>query len=201
MAEYTVFVDEREIKRAARVLRVKADERFAAVVRPLLVRRLAEGERAIKYNLTGPVLRRRSGNLVRAVGFVVFEQGRDTVFGRLGVLQEGPAQAYAGIHMRGGVIRPKRGHYLAIPLPAAQTPAGVTRFSPREVVGGFFIRSKNGNLLLVQKVAGGIRPLFVMKTQVTLPRRDYFSGPRDATFARIREDLAQVLRNKLEIAQ
>lgn len=83
---------------------------------------------------------------------------------------------YAGVHIgpRGQVttIRPKRAKMLAIPLPAAKTQAGVPRGGPRDFPGTFVIRSKAGNLLVVQKGARNrLLPLFVLKPSVRIPAR------------------------------
>lgn len=77
---------------------------------------------------------------------------------------------YAPIHQFGGTIRPKKGKYLAIPLGAAKTRAGVARWtSPRDVpdlkYGG---RSAAGNILL-RTVDG--TPMFVLVRQVTIKPR------------------------------
>ena len=76
---------------------------------------------------------------------------------------------YASIQEEGGEITPKRGKYLAIPLDAAKTRAGVTRKPPRQWTDTFFIRSKKGTLLLMQKRAHEMIPLFAMVKRVVIP--------------------------------
>lgn len=164
----------------------------------LLRDRLAMGERLIKYNLSGSVLHRRTGNLARQVAFTI-EGGQEKITGRVGIIKSGPATAYAAIHVTGGIIRPRKGQFLTVPLSAALTAAGVARFSARQVPGAFFLRSKRGNLLLVRRIAGGIEPLFVLKRQVRIPKRDYFSGPRDAVLRALETDLAHLLRDELGV--
>ena len=96
---------------------------------------------------------------------------------------------YAGVHIgkkgHKTVIRPVNKQYLAIPLKAAQTRAGVARGRPRDagVFGKTFIaKSKAGNLIIFGKSVyqkgaragqthGKIVPLFVLKKQVTVPVR------------------------------
>ena len=76
---------------------------------------------------------------------------------------------YAPIQEFGGTIVPKTSKWLAIPLTAAKTPAGVPRGSPRSFKDTFFKTSKKGNLILFQKVGKEkIVPLFVMKKRVDL---------------------------------
>lgn len=95
---------------------------------------------------------------------------------------------YAPVHVgpSGQVttIHPVNAKYLAIPLAAARTPAGVPRGAPRSGMWGetFFATSRKGNLILfgrrvVQKGAragqtrGAVVPLFVMKKQVKVRAR------------------------------
>jgi hypothetical protein len=97
--------------------------------------------------------------------------------------------AYASLHIgkkgQKTVIRPKTGKFLAIPLTAAKTAAGAASGKPldKSVFGETFIkRSKKGNLIIFGKrvaqkgksigqTKGKIVPLFVLKTQVTIPVR------------------------------
>lgn len=59
---------------------------------------------------------------------------------------------YSSTHEHGATIRPRRGRYLAIPLAAAKTPAGVARWaSPTMVDDLFVLRTPTGRLLLVRE--------------------------------------------------
>lgn len=105
---------------------------------------------------------------------------------------------YARVHVgpkgQQTTIRPKHGQYLAIPLEAAKTAAGVARGSPRygPWTETFVARSKKGNLIIFGKKlsyqgvkVGGVRvkglairrvgqniiPLFVLKREVTIKAR------------------------------
>lgn len=76
---------------------------------------------------------------------------------------------YARIHEHGGTVKPKRGKYLSIPLDAAKTSTGASRYtSPRDVpglrFGGF---SKAGNPLLR---LDGV-PMYVLVKSVKIPKR------------------------------
>ncbi len=79
---------------------------------------------------------------------------------------------YASIQDKGGVIKKKDKH-LTIPL-------GSTKGRIRNFPGGFFFKSKSGNLLYAQRAGSGkraqIKPLFVLKDQVTIPATHWFSG-------------------------
>lgn len=79
---------------------------------------------------------------------------------------------YLKSHEYGAVIRARRSRYLTIPLPAALDSSGVPlKRSAREWADTFIIRSKNNNLLIVQKNATGIVPLYVLKREVRIPKR------------------------------
>ncbi len=82
---------------------------------------------------------------------------------------------YARIHEKGskglpgGVIKPKKGKYLAIPLDAAKTKAKVGReLSPRNMTLSFGGFSKKGNPLL--RTVDGI-PMFVLVKSVKIKAR------------------------------
>ena len=86
---------------------------------------------------------------------------------------------YYRVQEYGGTIRSNRaGGFLAIPLPAAKTPAGVSRYpSPlRQSLkiafpqGTFVRKSKGGNLILfgVKGKASKLIPLFLLREQVVL---------------------------------
>jgi len=95
------------------------------------------------------------------------------------------ARPHVGPKGRETTIRPKkRGGFLAIPLEAALTPAGVPRGPPRSSVFGetFVQKSKKGNLIIFGKrvvtkgprqgeAQGDIVPLFALKEQVKIPAR------------------------------
>lgn len=81
---------------------------------------------------------------------------------------------YAQIHETGGTIYPKNTKYLAIPLTAAMTSSGVSRYkSPRDIALVYGGRSKAGNIILRtpgMKGKAGI-PMFVLVKSVTIPAR------------------------------
>jgi hypothetical protein len=109
---------------------------------------------------------------------------------RPGVIESGMGfgTTYARPHVgpKGQVttIRAKKGKFLAIPLKAALTPAGVPRGAPRSGMWGetFFARSEKGKLILFGKkvtqkgksagqTRGGIVPLFLLIKQVKIKAR------------------------------
>jgi len=98
---------------------------------------------------------------------------------------------YAGVHEFGATIRPTRGRYLAIPLGAARSGAagGVSK-GPRDFAGGFFFRSRAGNLLFGVRTGGRVGrliPLFVLKESVRIPARPVWGVTRANQLPRFRE--------------
>ncbi len=109
---------------------------------------------------------------------------------RSGVIESGMgfgteyARPHVGPMGQVTTIRAKTGKFLAIPMDAAKTPAGVARGAPRSGVWGetFFRRTDKGNLILFGKrvaqkgahagqTRGGITPLFLMVKQVKIKSR------------------------------
>lgn len=125
--------------------------------------------------LDGDPLGSRTGDLRRS--FQITETGADVNSWRLSVWTD---SKYAAIHEFGGTIRANgnatvcgKGKYLAIPLPAVQTQAGVTRAGPCFFKDTFVKRAKSGkkSLIIWKREGKKIKPLFVLKKEVTIPAR------------------------------
>ncbi len=85
----------------------------------------------ITKNLRGrPGLKRLSGNLARSIVTKTTGSG----FGSLQLkIRIGVGLKYASIHETGGVIRPRNSRVLTIPTDSVKTPAGVQKFTPRDL--------------------------------------------------------------------
>lgn len=101
---------------------------------------------------------------------------------------------YASTHEYGATITPKAGRYLAIPLPAAKTAAGVSRGSPRMFPDLFFVISSRGNPLLARRDGDGIVPMFALKERVTVPRRPFVAPALEDTRKRLPAMIAGAFR-------
>ncbi|KKK60377.1 hypothetical protein LCGC14_3024980, partial [marine sediment metagenome] len=99
----------------------------------------------VENYITGQSLKRRSGNLARAVDGWLDAPGDGVV----GVRPGSAVDDYAWLlGDERKTITPKKGKYLTIPIGENLTGSGVARYSsPRQVPDGFFIRSKKGKLL------------------------------------------------------
>ena len=136
-----------------------------AADRGLLTGAKMAADKVVSEYLTGQALKRRSGDLARAV------QG----------WREAPLEAVVGVRPASGVDRyswllgdeektivPTKSQFLAIPIGEGLTPTGRPKYdSPRQVEGGFFVRT-GGRLLFGIKRGkkGKFRPLFTMVKSV-----------------------------------
>lgn len=127
------------------------------------------------------------------------------------------ASPYARLQEFGGTITPKAKRFLTVPLPGVLTAAGVLKGGARLVNRGgkwqtedgrqTFIRtSKAGNkYIAASDGAGGIEPLYMLRTSVKVPPRLRFFRTfkdmnKDGTFGRIvskhvRDGLKEVERD------
>jgi len=103
----------------------------------------------------------------------------------------------ASVHERGATIRPKRAKYLTVPLPPALTGRGLPKKpSARDWKNTFVLKSKKGNLLIVQKKGKNeLTPLYVLKKSVTIPKRlgfeEAFMAGRDFLADKIADDVVR----------
>ncbi len=91
----------------------------------------------------------------------------------------GQGLPYARIQEEGGTVVPTHGQFLAIPLDAAKTAAGVVRFAPRDATANGYDRTfiENG-IIFGAKWSGGkgkndFVPLFKLVRQVTIPAHHF----------------------------
>lgn len=117
---------------------------------------------------------RRTGMLARALAHRV-QPDSSGVFMEVGYVRSGAddqALEYAATHEFGARVRAKQGGYLAIPLDAAKTAVGVARGKPRDFENTFVVRTKRGNLVIMQRRAGEQAvPLFALVKSVRIRRR------------------------------
>ena len=141
----------------------------------------------------GDPLTTRTGALRQSFGYT--ETGADaSTWAAIGFT----TSKNAPTHEFGATIVPKKAKKLAIPLPAALTPSGVTRGSPRSFQDTFIQRSKAGNLILFQKQpGGGLSPLFVLKDSVKIPASlgmfDSFDADKPERSRLLKEAVAETL--------
>ena len=115
------------------------------------------------------VLQRRSGRMLRELRRSI-EVRR--VSGDIEVTGSITLDPITAIHETGGVIKPRRAKYLAIPFDSALKSDGTPiRPGPRDWPNTFVLKSRKGNLIIMQKKAGKLIPLYLLKKQVAIPPR------------------------------
>lgn len=146
------------------------------------------GQRLVKEGyLSGERLMVRSGRLRASV---VTAQETAGTTERL-YLRAGGGSAdvrYAALQEYGGVVTPKNGKYLAIPLSPAKTRAGVARYaSPRDVAGLFFFTAKSGKHYLGMRSGKGkrakVKAWFALVPSVTIRPKRYMRDAMDQMVA------------------
>lgn len=134
-------------------------------------------------NVSGPILKTRTAHLRRSIAGRTFPGKIVKAIIGSGLFGRRPVK-YARIQEKGGTVRPKRSKYLTIPFPGIKGRAA-------NYPGAFFIKSKAGNLLLVErKGKSGLRPLFVLKSSVNIPASHFMSESID----QMRPDLRKSLK-------
>ena len=121
--------------------------------------------REVKIMVTGRATKVRSGTYRASINV----QYPDKFTGIVGTSKEFPGgriREYGTAHLPEGVLKAKRGGWLSIPLPAAETAAGAPR-KAWDYKDAFFYWTESGQLLLVQRTDDkGFTPLFLMKKSV-----------------------------------
>lgn len=127
-----------------------------------------------------PGLIRRSGRLAGSLKHGMFGGKNAPVLRVWTAVKYSRLQELGSAGLPGGVVRPTKGKYLAIPVGPAKTKSGVSKFpSPRAVAGLKFMPSrKKGDTGLLfmpkakgSKSKGGIVVWFVLKKQVKIEPR------------------------------
>lgn len=97
--------------------------------------------------------------------------------------------AYAAIHQFGGIIRAKRGPFLAIPI----TPQARSAGSPRNMPNLVVTQSNKGQFMLIDSADGTVH--YLLRKQVVIPARPYL-GVSDSD----RTELLRVMDDHLQRA-
>jgi len=134
---------------------------------------------------------RKTGQLARNVGGETKSNSQGLVQTKVGTGVGGTGTVpYADIQDQGkyskaksGVIKARSKKYLTIPWPGVKGTAA-------NFPNSFIIKSKKGNLIICEsRGKSGLRPLFTLKPQVTIPATNWFSGPLEKRLAVLKEML------------
>jgi len=92
----------------------------------------------------------------------------------------------------GGVIKPKRGKYLAIPTENAPK-----KVWPRYVPNLFAVRTRRRNLVLAESTGDSLRVMYVLKKSVKLPPRPTLDRAVEATAKRREKRFADIVEREI----
>lgn len=98
----------------------------------------------------------------------------------------------------GGVVTPKRGKYLAIPLTREAAEATANDGRARNIPDLFLIKGRNGNKFLARKTPAGLERIFLLKTSTTHKPDATALPPPDDTAKALSAHAETFLRLKLQ---
>jgi|GEM_PF-1281067 len=144
-----------------------------------------------KNELSGQVLRKRSGELRKAIRSVILRTiGGLNVVGRVYVAQGGKYIPYGSTHETGKEMTPKKSQFLKIPFnPEWQMLKNRKMYPKKEDT--FIQMSAAGNLIVFSRDTK--EPLFVLKKSVKIPARPYMKPAKEATKMKVVDILGQVV--------
>lgn len=145
----------------------------------------------------GGMLQPRTGNARRAISErVVADLNGGTRFeaSLVGDLTKAP---YLRVQNDGGVIVPKNGKYLTIPVGEALTAGGVPRFTARQLISNPYQFGYSGTFVAKGMLFGKINnrmidPLFALRERVVLPARRFMETTLEAKKAEAFQMIADV---------
>ena len=121
-----------------------------------------------KYTEAG--LHVRTGALESSIQALPITETEHEIIGKV---VAGQKLKYARAQEFGAVIRPKHARYLAIPLAAAKTAAGVARFAPRQAAAAGYDSTFVSKGVIFGRQGDQAIPLFVLKRSVRIPARPF----------------------------
>lgn len=186
-------------------LRAEAGGKLEARLRQTMLELALDAQGAAQDNIRSRFERGgvRTGNLHRSIAGRVRETaGTIDAVASAGGTAGGKDVPYAGIHEVGGVIRPRRGKWLAIPMPPVLTAAGVARGAPRD----FDLRLvpvSGTRAWLVRDAGRGktsrTEPMFLLVRRVQIKGKHYLRDAMQAALGRVDEPFRSALTAAVEV--
>ena len=153
--------------------------------------------RQLISNVSGRILKRRTGKLAQSIQSKVMTNGLSVETGS-GV-KSGSPLPYSDIHEKGGTIKPKNAKYLTIPTSFAMTRAGAAKFTAKDLFntnpGKVFIAK---DMIFLKTGKQSIKPMFILKKEVNIPARRYLSTTADQVRTRVVRVISGALKRELE---
>jgi hypothetical protein len=170
---------------------------LAREIAPELVVVALEGEATAKRSATGnPAVR---SDRLRGSIQGLYDAERGSLILRAGGRNRGRSVLYARIQDRGGTVSPRRTKYLAIPLRAAKTAAGVPRFaSARNDPTPMHVRpGRQPGTLLLHDNRTGMPRYFLTRGPVRIPPTRFMSRAADQMARDVPQALDRAFRRLL----
>ena len=171
----------------------------------------------LKINVSGIILRVRTGNLRNTMGMRIIKNEEGNWEGIAGsgafsdnpdLVQSGKANkgvrmTYADILEDGGTIVPLGHPYLTIPLGKALTAAGVSRFSARELRANPEGFGYTGSVVIfpyimgIKGKKGAKEPLFRLVDSVTIPAKRYMGITAETALEEAAEQFLEAIKERV----
>jgi len=188
-------IDKRDVDKLMRKLKNIDISKRPKILLQGLKRAAIMVERKLKANVSGRILKRRTGHLAKSIQNKVIVQDKNISAVIGSGVRTGKRLPYANIHETGGAITPKNVRFLTIPLKENLTPAGTARFTARELFedypGDVFIGK---GVIFLKKRGNKVSPMFALKKSVRIPQRRYLSR----TVEQMRKRVISVLKGSIE---
>ncbi len=184
----TISFDEKmveKVKECAEAFSVSQNEVF----RRAIIYASANIEDKLKQNVSGPILKVVTGRLRQSIGSKV-EWNKNEVKGTIGSgVRTGNRVVYADILEKGGVIKPKRAKFLTIPIGENKTKTEKIAYRARDFENTFIRKG-----IIFQNLGkGNIRPLFLLKSAVTIPDFEYMGQTASQSDKIVEEAIEQAI--------
>jgi len=196
----TLTFDKREFDKLSEKLSRLSPTAQNSITRQAFTELTTETEGQLLRNVSGKILHVRSHGLAGSIGSRVYQEGNTLV----GIVGSGARQGgsgrmpYANIHETGGVIKPKKGKFLWIPIRAGSDFA-MNLVGDRSI-GGLSL-SKAGFSRKDGKIIGKSYSSKILKwipvRQVTIPARRYMSRTAEEIAPRISEIMNRSIERQL----
>ena len=159
------------------------------VFRRAIIFASAKIEDKLKQNISGPILKVVTGHLRQSIGSKV-EFSKKEIKGIIGSgVRTGNRVVYADILEKGGVIKPKKAKFLTIPIGENKTKTEKIAYRARDFENTFIRKG-----IIFQNLGKGkIRPLFLLKSSVTIPDFMYLSQTAGQMESIVEESINAVL--------
>ena len=154
----------------------------------------AKVEEKLKTNLSGKILKVVTGHLRQSIDTKI-EKDRDGIRAIIGSgTRVGGRVAYADILETGGIIEAKRARFLTIPIGENKTKTEKIAYRARDFENTFIRKG-----IIFQNLGkGNIRPLFLLKSAVTIPDFKYVSETakqmKDVFIKSIEEAIREIIK-------